>query len=241
MQTLGVKTEEGLRELLTANAEDHMRLMLSAEFMERLGRPEEARELRDKAMVELGHAKAIFSTLVKYQGLDALINEMAKEETEQHVSEYSNVAMNAKSEGHDDIEAMLCKFADQEKGIAETLNRLGMQKMINEMAKEETEQHVSEYSNVAMNAKSEGHDDIEAMLCKFADQEKGIAETLNRLGMQKMINEMAKEETEQHVSEYSNVAMNAKSEGHDDIEAMLCKFADQEKGIAETLNKYRNN
>ena len=84
---------------------------------------ETVRELKDKANVELGHFNAIFATLVKYEGLKGLVNDMAKEETEQHVSEYINVANAAKAEGHDDIEAMLCAFSEQEKGIAETLKR----------------------------------------------------------------------------------------------------------------------
>jgi rubrerythrin len=123
MSALGEKTEMGLKELLTANAEDHMRLMLSAEYFEKMGKADVARELREKANVELGHAKAIFATLVKYNGLDKMVQDMAKEESEQHVSEYTNVAMAAKAEGHEDIEKMLCAFAEQEEGIAKTLEK----------------------------------------------------------------------------------------------------------------------
>jgi rubrerythrin len=180
MSVLGENTEAGLKELLTANAEDHMRLNAAASYFEKMGDVATAKELKDKANVELGHFNAIFSTLVKYEGINGLVSDMAKEETEQHVSEYTNVANAAKAEGHDDIEAMLCAFSEQEKGIAETLNRVGMKRMISDMAKEETEQHVSEYTNVANAAKAEGHDDIEAMLCAFSEQEKGIAETLKR-------------------------------------------------------------
>ncbi|TRM97303.1 rubrerythrin, partial [Sulfolobus sp. B1] len=35
--------------------------------------------------------------------------------------------------------------------------------------------------------------------------------------------------------EYNKVAMTAKAEGHEDIERMLCSFADQEAKIAETI------
>ncbi len=124
MSVLGEKTETGLKELLTANAEDHMRLNAAAKYFEQMGYTETAKELRDKANVELGHFNAIFATLVKYEGVQSLVNDMAKEESEQHVSEYTNVANAAKAEGHDDIEAMLCAFSEQEKGIAETLNKI---------------------------------------------------------------------------------------------------------------------
>ena len=123
MSLLGEKTEAGLKDLLRANAEDHMRLNAAASYLEKMGDSRTAKDLRDKANVELGHFNAIFSTLIKYEGIDGLVNDMAREETEQHVSEYTNVANAAKAEGHDDIEAMLCAFSEQEKGIAETLNR----------------------------------------------------------------------------------------------------------------------
>ena len=123
MSVLGEKTEAGLKDLLTANAEDHMRLNAAASYLEKMGDSRTAKDLRDKANVELGHFNAIFSTLIKYEGIDGLVNDMAREETEQHVSEYTNVANAAKAEGHDDIEAMLCAFSEQEKCIAETLNR----------------------------------------------------------------------------------------------------------------------
>jgi rubrerythrin len=141
--------------------------------------------------------------------------------------------MKAKAEGHDDIEAMLCAYAEQEKGIADASKKVLA--MIKDFAKEEDEEHVSEYNNVAMKAKAEGHDDIEAMLCAYAEQEKGIADASKKVLA--MIKDFAKEEDEEHVSEYNNVAMKAKAEGHDDIEAMLCAYAEQEKGIAETAKK----
>ncbi|BBD72319.1 hypothetical protein HS1genome_0708 [Sulfodiicoccus acidiphilus] len=108
---------------MRANAEDYMTLALLAERMEAVGRTEEAKLLREKAAVELGHAKAIFETLVKAEGLQATAKELADVEDLQHVSEYNVVAMKAKEEGHPDIEKMLCSFAEQEKGIAEVLKR----------------------------------------------------------------------------------------------------------------------
>ncbi|ACP44360.1 conserved hypothetical protein [Sulfolobus islandicus Y.G.57.14] len=173
---LGKETEMGLKELFKANAEDFMSLMLVAEKLEQLGKKEEAKALREKALVELGHAKAIFETLLKNQELRGVVGEMAKEEQEQHISEYNKVAMTAKQEGHEDIEKMLCSFADQEAKIAETIAKVS--KVLNEMAKEEQEQHISEYNKVAMTAKQEGHEDIEKMLCTFAEQEAKISETI---------------------------------------------------------------
>ncbi|MBW9140758.1 MAG: rubrerythrin, partial [Candidatus Aramenus sp.] len=79
------------------------------------------------------------------------------------------------------------------------------------------------------------HADIEAMLCAYAEQEKGIAEATSKVVA--MLKNFAKEEGEEHVSEYNNVAMKAKAEGHADIEAMLCAYAEQEKGIAEAVSK----
>ncbi|MDT7861705.1 MAG: rubrerythrin [Saccharolobus sp.] len=173
---LGKETEMGLKELFRANAEDFMSLMLIAEKLEQLGKKEEAKALREKALVELGHAKAIFETLLRHQQLNNVVGSMAKEEQDQHVSEYNKVAMTAKQEGHEDIEKMLCSFAEQEAKIAETLMKVS--KVLEEMAKEEEMQHISEYNKVAMTAKQEGHEDIEKMLCSFAEQEAKISETI---------------------------------------------------------------
>ena len=118
---LGKETEMGLKELFRANAEDFMSLMLIAEKLEQLGKKEEAKALREKALVELGHAKAIFETLLRHQQLNNVVGSMAKEEQDQHVSEYNKVAMAAKQEGHEDIEKMLCSFAEQEAKISETI------------------------------------------------------------------------------------------------------------------------
>jgi len=118
---LGKETEMGLKELFRANAEDFMSLMLIAEKLEQLGKKEEAKALREKALVELGHAKAIFETLLRHQQLNNVVGSMAKEEQDQHVSEYNKVAMTAKQEGHEDIEKMLCSFAEQEAKISETI------------------------------------------------------------------------------------------------------------------------
>ncbi|MEM0122826.1 MAG: rubrerythrin, partial [Saccharolobus sp.] len=153
-----------------------MSLMLVAEKLEQLGKKEEAKALREKALVELGHAKAIFETLLKHEELNEMVSGMAKEEEEQHVSEYNRVAMTAKQEGHEDIEKMLCSFSEQEAKIAETIAKVA--KVLKEMGKEEEEQHVSEYNRVAMTAKQEGHEDIEKMLCSFSEQEAKIAETI---------------------------------------------------------------
>jgi rubrerythrin len=176
-QSLGPKTEEGLKELFVANAEDYMRLLIISDYLERMGKTEEAKKFREKAMVEMGHAKAILATLIRYRGLKSLVQDMAKEESEQHLSEYNAVAMTAKAEGHSDVEAMLCSFAEQEKDIADVI-KVGLKSLVQDMAKEESEQHLSEYNAVAMTAKAEGHSDVEAMLCSFAEQEKDIADVI---------------------------------------------------------------
>jgi rubrerythrin len=176
---LGKETEMGLKELFKANAEDYLMLTFLANKLEKMGRTEEAKMLREKATVEYGHATGIFEKLLANYDAKKLLGDFAKEEDEEHVSEYNNVAMKAKAEGHDDIEAMLCAYAEQEKGIADASKKVLA--MIKDFAKEEDEEHVSEYNNVAMKAKAEGHDDIEAMLCAYAEQEKGIAETAKKV------------------------------------------------------------
>nr|WP_240938866.1 rubrerythrin [Metallosphaera hakonensis] len=230
--TLGKETEMGLKELFKANAEDYMLLSFLADKLEAAGKKEEAKVLREKARVELGHARGIFEKLYVHAG-NSMLNEFTREEAEEHVSEYNNVAMKAKAEGHMDVEAMLCAYAEQEKDIAEATKKVAS--MLNEFTREEAEEHVSEYNNVAMKAKAEGHMDVEAMLCAYAEQEKDIAEATKKVAS--MLNEFTREEAEEHVSEYNNVAMKAKAEGHMDVEAMLCAYAEQEKDIAEATKK----
>ncbi|AEB95348.1 hypothetical protein [Metallosphaera cuprina] len=121
------------------------------------------------------------------------------------------------------------------RGIFEKLYQHAGNSMLNEFTREEAEEHVSEYNNVAMKAKAEGHMDVEAMLCAYAEQEKDIAEATKRVSS--MLNEFTREEAEEHVSEYNNVAMKAKAEGHMDVEAMLCAYAEQEKDIAEATKR----
>ncbi|MCI2415387.1 MAG: rubrerythrin [Candidatus Aramenus sp.] len=175
---LGKETEMGLKELFKANAEDYMLLTLLANKLERMGKVEEAKILKEKALVELAHASGIFEKLLTNYDVSGALEQFAKEEGEEHVSEYNNVAMKAKAEGHADVEAMLCAYAEQEKGIAEATAKVVA--MLKSFAKEEGEEHVSEYNNVAMKAKAEGHADIEAMLCAYAEQEKGIAEAVSK-------------------------------------------------------------
>ncbi|BCU67815.1 hypothetical protein HS7_12520 [Sulfolobales archaeon HS-7] len=234
-KVLGPQTEEGLKYLFSANAEDYMRLLLISKYLDAMGMKKEAEAFREKANVELGHASAILNTLIKHYGLTAMVQDMAKEESEQHVSEYNKVAMAAKAEGNTEVESMLCSFSEQEKDIAETI-KMGVKKLVEDMAKEESEQHVSEYNKVAMAAKAEGNTEVESMLCSFSEQEKDIAETI-KMGVKKLVEDMAKEESEQHVSEYNKVAMAAKAEGNTEVESMLCSFSEQEKDIAETIKR----
>jgi len=176
---LGRQTELGLKELFKANAEDYMTLLLLSEKLEQIGRKEEAKMLREKAMVELGHAKAIFETLLKYKDVSEILGEALSEEEMQHVEEYNRVAMKAKEEGYPQIEQMLCEFSQQEAKIAETLAKV--KALLREFAEKESEEHVEEYNRVAMKAKEEGYPQIEQMLCEFSQQEAKIAETAKNI------------------------------------------------------------
>ncbi|MEM4047524.1 MAG: rubrerythrin, partial [Metallosphaera sp.] len=100
--TLGKETEMGLKELFKANAEDYMLLSLLADKLQKAGKVEEAKILMEKAKVELGHARGIFEKLYQNAG-NSMLNEFTREEAEEHVSEYNNVAMKAKAEGHMDV------------------------------------------------------------------------------------------------------------------------------------------
>ncbi|AEE95160.1 hypothetical protein [Acidianus hospitalis] len=176
---LGKETEMGLKELFKANAEDYLTLTFLADKLEALGRKEEARLLREKARVEYGHAMGIFEKLLQNADVTKLLGEFVKEEDQEHVAEYDNVAMKAKEEGHLDVEKMLCSYAEQEKDIAESTAKVLA--MLSDFAREEDMEHVAEYNDVAMKAKEEGHADIEAMLCAYAEQEKQIAETAKKV------------------------------------------------------------
>ncbi|BFH72502.1 hypothetical protein SJAV_04460 [Sulfurisphaera javensis] len=70
----GTKTEMGLKELFLANSEDHLFLYFLSEKLEELNKKEEAKMIRDKALVELGHAKGIFEKMNKYLGTEYLQN-----------------------------------------------------------------------------------------------------------------------------------------------------------------------
>jgi hypothetical protein len=70
---LGPKTEEGLKHLFMANSEDHLMLLFSSEAYQSAGKLEQARELKEKALVELGHAKGILEKIIQYNGLDYVI------------------------------------------------------------------------------------------------------------------------------------------------------------------------
>ncbi|MEM4138626.1 MAG: rubrerythrin [Sulfolobaceae archaeon] len=122
--SLGRQTEIGLKELFKANAEDYLTLLLLSEKLEQLGKKEEAKMLREKAMVELGHAKAIFETLLKYKNVTDIVSDALYEENKQHIEEYNRIAMKAKEEGYPQIEQMLCEFAEQEEKIAETAKKV---------------------------------------------------------------------------------------------------------------------
>jgi len=70
----GTKTEMGLKHLFMANSEDHLFLFFISEKLDELNKKEEAKMIRDKALVELGHAKGIFEKMSKYLGMQEMIN-----------------------------------------------------------------------------------------------------------------------------------------------------------------------
>lgn len=79
----GTKTEMGLKELFMANSEDHLFLYFVSEKLEELNKKEEAKMIKDKALVELGHARGIFEKMNKYLGTDEMrkwLNELEKVE-----------------------------------------------------------------------------------------------------------------------------------------------------------------
>jgi hypothetical protein len=70
---LGSKTEEGLKHLFMANSEDHLLLLFSSEAYEAVGKTNQAKELKEKAFVELGHAKGILEKIVQYNGINYVV------------------------------------------------------------------------------------------------------------------------------------------------------------------------
>ena len=70
----GTKTEMGLKELFMANSEDHLFLYFISEKLDEFNKKEEAKMIRDKALVELGHARGIFEKMNKYLGTEEMKN-----------------------------------------------------------------------------------------------------------------------------------------------------------------------
>ncbi|MFP3346088.1 MAG: hypothetical protein RXR17_01415 [Sulfolobaceae archaeon] len=68
----GTQTEMGLKGLFMANSEDHLLLSFTSEKLYQLNRKEEAQTVKEKSLVELGHAKGILEKLVKYMGVDSM-------------------------------------------------------------------------------------------------------------------------------------------------------------------------
>jgi len=68
----GTQTEMGLKGLFMANSEDHLLLSFTSEKLYQLNRKEEAQMVKEKSLVELGHAKGILEKLVKYMGVDSM-------------------------------------------------------------------------------------------------------------------------------------------------------------------------
>jgi hypothetical protein len=68
----GTQTEMGLKGLFMANSEDHLLLSFTSEKLYQLNRKEEAQMVKEKSLVELGHAKGILEKLVKYMGVNSM-------------------------------------------------------------------------------------------------------------------------------------------------------------------------
>jgi cellulose biosynthesis protein BcsQ len=68
----GTQTEMGLKELFMANSEDHLLLSFTSEKLYQLNRKEEAQMVKEKSLVELGHAKGILEKLVKYMEVNSM-------------------------------------------------------------------------------------------------------------------------------------------------------------------------
>ncbi len=62
----------GLKGLFMANSEDHLLLSFTSEKLYQLNRKEEAQMVKEKSLVELGHAKGILEKLVKYMGVNSM-------------------------------------------------------------------------------------------------------------------------------------------------------------------------
>ena len=78
----GTQTEMGLKGLFMANSEDHLLLSFTSEKLYQLNRKEEAQMVKEKSLVELGHAKGILEKLVKYMGVNSMkewLNEIKNE------------------------------------------------------------------------------------------------------------------------------------------------------------------
>jgi len=68
----GTQTEMGLKGLFMANSEDHLLLSFTSEKLYQLNRKEEAQMVKEKSLVELGHAKGILEKLIKYMGVNSM-------------------------------------------------------------------------------------------------------------------------------------------------------------------------
>ncbi|BCU69226.1 hypothetical protein [Stygiolobus caldivivus] len=68
----GTQTEMGLKELFMANCEDHLLLSFTSEKLYELNKKDEAQMVKEKSLVELGHAKGILEKLIKYMGLESM-------------------------------------------------------------------------------------------------------------------------------------------------------------------------
>lgn len=85
------QTEMGLKELFMANSEDHLLLSFTSEKLYQLNKKEESQMVKEKSLVELGHARGILEKLIKYMGVDSMrewLNEIKNKKGEDVKEEF---------------------------------------------------------------------------------------------------------------------------------------------------------
>lgn len=87
----GTQTEMGLKGLFMANSEDHLLLSFTSEKLYQLNKKEESQMVKEKSLVELGHARGILEKLIKYMGVDSMrewLNEIKNKKGEDVKEEF---------------------------------------------------------------------------------------------------------------------------------------------------------
>ncbi|QGR20186.1 hypothetical protein [Stygiolobus azoricus] len=87
----GTQTQMGLKGLFMANSEDHLLLSFTSEKLYQLNKKEESQMVKEKSLVELGHARGILEKLIKYMGVDSMrewLNEIKNKKGEDVKEEF---------------------------------------------------------------------------------------------------------------------------------------------------------